>query len=1298
MLKSKYFVWFLGLNILSLEARDKVLGTFTSFNLGQAFTCIAVDAQNNVWAGTNKQGLYKLAQNEGLPIGAFNNSSVFTNPLQYNVIQGLAADSLGNLWVGHSGNGGSTAAGGGLEQVNSETETIVKHYSPDRNAKGLSFFERDGLATYNVKSVIVDRNNTVWTAHKYHGSTGSPFVVTPGAMSMKVASATKFVTFGAFEQRSSYPEWIYPAYTSNIPTTASPQLRNCNTIACNDKEVWVGVFAYIAEDLTYKADHIKIYNLSGAYQGSINYDTIGAPANAGIFNGIHLTTDGGAWVTMNSGTGFAVRSKGVWKMIKPGDLSGKFPAGAIINDNAIWGDTRGKVFIGTNKGLLAYNGKGSVDSASSYILYRTERYANMISNNITGGCSEKDTVQWITTDKGIMRLTVGNLEVMHIVDKSKPYDNQNEENYVVIAALVNKNDKPASTDDLGLPIISVDNSKSTVLRYYTSDFDGFYKENKYVYGFNADYDGKDTAQYGKVELRPIDTYEDDSKSYVDFVLRHPQYISPSKLEGNGCLWRFSVADKKTLVTEFQHDIKFSLPPVLLIHGVWTSIESLDNIRDKLYASGYKDYQVLRAWRTSMLAEVSFEHGNRNIVPSHIEKLIKMTEDNGMSTGKVNVVVHSRGGLYTRGYIEELYGLKYKDDVHSLITLNTPHSGSQLANLVLDGRMLPVVNKPLGDFISAGGLLYGMIMGADSDGREGARQLLVHKGLITDLNEPGNLSKLSQYQVPMHMVATKAELCQLSTSYCDINVFPIITKVPVINVFSKILSGVTNYIPNGGDALLKSIFGGEPSDLIVPRSSMEAGLRGTKYVTSFESKNIAHIKGVGRLGMPGVCEAPEVLEHVVSLLKENVHSKDSRFTKNGISPVQLSYNFLINELGKPKDLRKAEIDASPNFKIVYNGADLYEGDSLRFAVNLDGHDHVFVTYQHETLDRDSVYIQDKAGSGSTVPYSFKIPSNYMGRILVIAYGLKEGSLIDADSLWMPVGLKSGVKLLSLGFEGEKNVELLQNEKINFTLLGTFSDSLTRVINTLPNVTITTEDTSLLQVVSNKWVYAKTLKTGRSIVNAKYGNLIDKMDVLVLPNLLLKKTLLSGFRATVSNETINIEWYTDQQYKNSHFVLERMLEGSNSFSLVSLIKGVGTSYGLNFYSFKDYFDLEVSKVYYRLQLVGEDGNVQYSDTIFVDTELITTVAEYKAENLSSIEIYPNPVQQEGLHIQFHALTDDKAQISLTDFEGRLVYTTSAFVKKGSNTLVNDEISQLPPGTYLLKIKTASEVISTKLVLTY
>ncbi|MEO6455639.1 MAG: hypothetical protein ABIN97_16280 [Ginsengibacter sp.] len=395
-----------------------------TYNVGTSFSCITVDSNYNIWAGTNKLGLYLLNKKNNPDAAQFTIAS--TGNLSTYGIQALAADQYSNVWVGHNGFGGSTSSGGGIEQINMNNASVIKHYLPDRNAECFSFFARDGIATLSSASLSVDKNGTVWSAHKYHDLTvsGTPpeiiggvivpgqpahYIITPGSLSYKFAVQTGFFSKGTWEDYRlgvGTSELPYPQYTCDAPISATPQSRNCYSVASGKNEVWLSVAPYIAKGGQSIPARIVKYNLDGSYSG-ISYDfaAMGIPPG-GIVNGLYVAPNGDVWVTLSAAKGFAVKRKGNWTYVNTGSLSCIFPAGTGMNANAIWGNKLGQVFIGTTKGLIVYRGTGTVTSPNSYTLYTVATHG-LISDQILSGVSEKDSIQWITTDKGIMSSTLG---------------------------------------------------------------------------------------------------------------------------------------------------------------------------------------------------------------------------------------------------------------------------------------------------------------------------------------------------------------------------------------------------------------------------------------------------------------------------------------------------------------------------------------------------------------------------------------------------------------------------------------------------------------------------------------------------------------------------------------------------------------------------------------------------------------------------------------------------------------------------------------------------------------------------
>lgn len=374
----------------------------TTYNAGQSFTCIAVDSNFNVWAG-NATGAYFL--NKQAAANAF---AQISGTNTYNV-NALAADREGNVWAGHNGTGGVTASGGGIERMNINS-LARQHYSPDRNAQCYDYLERDGIGSLYSGGLAMDSLGGIWSAQRYNSiNTGTDFIITPGTISHKFPGSDKFVSKGTWEDYRNNADPVelpYPAYTCNPGITETGQTRNVYAVAAGKNVVWISVIGYIAKNGTTFPARLIEYNYNGGWTGiSFDFATIGIPAG-GIFNGLHVTPGGDVWATISAGKGFAVKKGANWVYLSSASLSCILPSGATINPNAIWGNKLGQVFIGTTAGLIVYGGTGPVNDVKSYTLYTTSNNA-LISNNVLGGASERDSVQWVATNAGIMRTTLG---------------------------------------------------------------------------------------------------------------------------------------------------------------------------------------------------------------------------------------------------------------------------------------------------------------------------------------------------------------------------------------------------------------------------------------------------------------------------------------------------------------------------------------------------------------------------------------------------------------------------------------------------------------------------------------------------------------------------------------------------------------------------------------------------------------------------------------------------------------------------------------------------------------------------
>jgi hypothetical protein len=973
---------------------------FKTFYSGKSFTSIAVENNTNVWAGTDKQGLYFLDRfyNEE----EFVEFNINTSPDLSSIrIQSLATDRFGNIWVGHAGTS-ATKTQGGMERINLKNNFEVQHFSPDRDMRGTSYLERDGLGTLDVQQVVVDSNNIVWLAHKYHDLTvtgiPSSYIITPGTFASRRADnySGRFdavSTWKDYQENNEDPGLLYPDYTDNPGPTDPVSSRTCNAISANNYAVWVSVYYYTAISEGYKPSRLLQYDSDRKF---IKGHTL---ADAGFSNGMifHAVyhNNKGLWATTPAaGDGFSVFKGESWHNIKDPKI---IPPGTRFNAKSIWGDALGRVYLGTDKGLIVFDGQGSPTDINSYTLYtktaydspRSKHYPDMLSNNITAGASEVGNpfYSWIATPEGIMRgliiLDEADVKVFNIKDRKHLYEEKIEttENYIPLTTLSN------TLVETSIPYFATDGTTSTVIRYktgigiaklfYNTEFKFRIKgENGGDLPINEDNE-KFIERYGKFDLKPIDKYEKnayrsnykgnlDSLKYVDIIYTHPTHIENLPDWRNKAKYKLQLIwdsdPKEEPIVMFRHTIGFSLPPILLAHGVWTDIFSLNKLEGFLLGKGFSSSEIIKVWRTDKEeAENTFEV-DAHIIPEYINKLKnKALLGNKVSAGKVNVIAHSRGGLYTRAYIEELSPMyPYNDDINSLITLNSPHFGSQLANLVLDKRpIIPKINLinslpipgaiiisnlsnldnipytkagpySIGDIFTGIGRLA-VISEKEKDSLQGAKHLTVTIDMLSlkeeketkfigRLNEASNLTKFSKAKVPFHVVTTSFEACKIDSSLCKIHTqgplkppmnnydkYTKITKfIGKLTVALKIVEGIVivskDVLPPTIDGFMEYVFNGEANDFVVPESSMKANLD-SKYISTFPDDNIMHVDLLGieeplkGTNWSGVLNNTKVNEKLFELLKQDFNSSTTNFTKNGISKyTELPYNFLPGFIG------------------------------------------------------------------------------------------------------------------------------------------------------------------------------------------------------------------------------------------------------------------------------------------------------------------------------------------------------------------------------------------------------------------
>lgn len=140
------------------------------------------------------------------------------------------------------------------------------------------------------------------------------------------------------------------------------------------------------------------------------------------------------------------------------------------------------------------------------------------------------------------------------------------------------------------------------------------------------------------------------------------------------------------------------PPVLLIHGLWSSAAEakfvpgsgglLDYLK-KEYGHPLIDYVDYKSWNDQSFAESR----TQDALAIAIKNVMMQASYSGTVARQVDIVAHSMGGLVSRRFMSKPPPLALEslpaNPVRKLVTIGTPHNGSPLADELAVKRDVPV---------------------------------------------------------------------------------------------------------------------------------------------------------------------------------------------------------------------------------------------------------------------------------------------------------------------------------------------------------------------------------------------------------------------------------------------------------------------------------------------------------------------------------------------------------------------------------------------------------------------------------
>lgn len=184
-------------------------------------------------------------------------------------------------------------------------------------------------------------------------------------------------------------------------------------------------------------------------------------------------------------------------------------------------------------------------------------------------------------------------------------------------------------------------------------------------------------------------------------------------------------------------------------------------------------------------------------------------------------------------------------------------------------------------------------------------------------------------------------------------------------------------------------------------------------------------------------------------------------------------------------------------------------------------------------------------------------------------------------------------------------------------------------------------------------------------------------------LLPVNLISFSAQKILND-VQLRWQTSGETGNSHFELERSLDGRTFATIGQRTANNGT--GIKNYDLLDAGAafLGTSKIFYRLKIVSIQGSVDYSNTIVVLNKVEVGITG----------VLPNPFTDK-LHVNLNMAKTGRLTVKLTDMSGRILRKENTQVPKGFSTYTMAALEKIAAGIYFISIDFEGETYTYKVM---
>lgn len=436
--------------------------------------------------------------------------------------------------------------------------------------------------------------------------------------------------------------------------------------------------------------------------------------------------------------------------------------------------------------------------------------------------------------------------------------------------------------------------------------------------------------------------------------------------------------------------------------------------------------------------------NSSVVPLAIDDILFEARRNYFSSGKVDLIGFSMGGLLSRIYLQSS-GYLQKQNINKLITINTPHFGSQWGNLFTNILTIPVVTP-----ILVATIKLDLGLNANINENFGAvKDLAVGSSSITKLNQHPSLNRST---VPTHVIGTT-----LDFSY------------PTDNIFAKVINAVAIASLKPFSSYIDWLFFNAPNDRVVSLNSQLGGLSSMHSSRGSEQFHIG-------------ANANQYVMSELSWALSTSPNNPNYYTNEGFIPKEEKSNYRLERQDEiVENIHKKMYEPKRKIRILNpNSNDILLPES-KLNVNIEADKYINRIFLTSYSKMGDDLFLDTLLSNSEGNYEYVIPSNAKGNIKIVALGYDEEGFVDYDTVTIQV--KQTATLDSL-VAVNSPIYLQELNTGSVTVEAYFNDGSSYWIDNTDGVDYILADTSVATFLFGNLIYGK--KIGETSVTVNFQN--------------------------------------------------------------------------------------------------------------------------------------------------------------------------------------------------------------------